>query len=130
MRATLRVENNGKVVELDLFNDLFAVEIEPQEPEEPPAEIEWRPVRQGKNFKEAIYTLTPTNVTQRGRYFTIHYNMANDKTCEEHTFNIPNDNLPFIGDAVEQGVIEIGKPLKVTMEKEGKLWRWCKIERI
>lgn len=89
--------------------------------------LQWRGKRPGtKIFKNDQII---TDVVMRGNQLVFKYRMAHDLSNTEHEFRVPADNLPFIQEAVDAGLIEVGKPLWVTVESDKKKRnQWIRIE--
>lgn len=89
--------------------------------------LQWRGKRTGTKIYKNDQVIT--DVEMRGNKLVFKYVMANDYTHQEHEFRVPTENMPFIQEAVEAGLLDIGKPLWVTVESDKKKRnQWIRIE--
>lgn len=120
-------------IELD-FDDLIYLG-EDQEESKEEAEmasnikrsLQWRGKRAGTKIYKNDQVIT--DVEMRGNKLVFKYTMANDHTHQEHEFRVPAENMPFIQEAVEAGILDVGKPLWVTVESDKKKRnQWIRVE--
>ena len=116
----------------EILQDLFPVEDEPApvitEPEDPNVKrsIQWRGVRAGcKAFRN---DQTIVEFEDRAGVLVVHYEMAREEGLVRE-FRVPKDNMPFIHDAVQAGILQEGKLLWVTIESDkSKRNKWIRLE--
>ena len=88
--------------------------------------IKWRDVRPGCTVFVNDQIIEDANPDT----WTIHYYMAKSP-LSQHPFNVPEDNRPFIEEAIKTGCLKLGVAYDVTIESDvNKSCRWIEIQEI
>ena len=131
MKITLEGDLEEMKDRFEILQDLFPFEDTPEvitEPDNPNVKrtIQWRGIRAGcKSFRN---DQTITQFEDRAGVLVIHYEMAREEGLQRE-FRVPKDNMPFIQEAVEAGILAEGRLLWVTIESDkNKRNKWIKLE--
>jgi hypothetical protein len=139
MVIKVRVEGDLEEMKEAFGHGLFDWEsLKKKEPEEKKGEdlehtikrsIEWR--SRGPFCKEYHNTQVITDVEVIDGTLVFTYYMADDGKQKPWTFEVPEDNHPFIQDAIDSGILETDKELIVTIEsnkKKSDRWIRCLVD--
>ena len=132
-KVTITIEGTPTEMKdkFDILQDLFPYEDTPEvttEPDNPNVKrsLQWRGVRAGCEMFRNDQTIT--QFEDRAGVLVIHYEMAREMGLERE-FRVPKENMPFIHDAVEAGILAVGKLLWVTIESDKKKRNlWIRLE--
>jgi len=83
--------------------------------------IRWRGKRQGCEVYRNDQVIT--EFENRNGVLVIHYEMAREESVPRE-FRVPKDNMPFIHEAIEAGILAEGKLLWVSVESDASKHNW------